>query len=499
MAATQHYAIQPKSDLVLLYGLANILASSGWIDRGFIDAHTTGYHEFAAFVSQFTTDRVCSESGIKQEELWRLAQTIADGKSVSFWWTMGVNQGHESTRTAQAIINLALMTGNIGRPGTGANSITGQCNAMGSRLFANITSLLGGHDADNDVHRAKVSRALGISKHAIPRQPSLAYDQIVEGIREGRIKALWIIGTNASHSWIQQREFNELLTKLDFLVVQDMYTTTETAQRADLVLPAAGWGEKEGTFINSERRIGLVKKVKRAPGQALADFHIFQLIAHYWGCGGMFKRWSSPEAVFQILKQVSRGQPCDITGISDYRTIDERGGVQWPLPEGACDPAGERRLFSDGCFFTDDGKARFIFDPPRTGPELTDAEFPLILLTGRGTSAQWHTGTRTGKSDVLRKLAPGGIYLELNPLDAERLGIDSGDEITIASRRAAIVAKSFVTATVQPGQVFIPMHYAEVNQLTLAAFDPHSRQPSYKACAVRVTPNHGVRLRGRRI
>jgi len=173
--------------------------------------------------------------------------------------------------------------------------------------------------------------------------------------------------------------------------------------------------------------------------------------------------------------------------------------VQWPLPEGACDPAGERRLFSEGCFFTDDSKARFIFDPPRTGPELTDAEFPLILLTGRGTSAQWHTGTRTGKSDVLRKLAPGGIYLELNPLDAERLGIDSGDEITIASRRAAIVAKSFVTATVQPGQVFIPMHYAEVNQLTLAAFDPHSRQPSYKACAVRVNPNCGARPRPRRI
>ena len=158
---------------------------------------------------------------------------------------MGVNQGHESTRTAQAIINLALMTGNIGRPGTGANSITGQCNAMGSRLFANITSLIGGHDADDETDRAKISKILGIRENVIPRQTSLAYDQIVQGIAEGKIKGLWVIATNSSHSWIHQGEFNRILEKLDFLVVQDMYPTTETAQRADLYLPAAGWGKRK--------------------------------------------------------------------------------------------------------------------------------------------------------------------------------------------------------------------------------------------------------------
>jgi len=493
MAATQHHAIKPKSDLTLLYGLANILHSSGWIDRAFIDAHTTGYDEFVAFVAQFTTERVCAATGLSADELWHFAQTIADGKRVSFWWTMGVNQGHESTRTAQAIINLALMTGNIGRPGTGANSITGQCNAMGSRLFANITSLLGGHDAANDEHRAKVARVLGIHETAIPSQPPLAYDQIVDGIREGKIKGLWVIATNSSHSWIHQREFNELIGQLDFLVVQDLYTTTETAQHADLVLPAAGWGEKEGTLINSERRIGLVKKVLRAPGQALADFHIFQLIAHYWGCGGMFRRWSSPEAVFAILKEVSREQPCEITGIEDYRMLDEAGGIQWPL-HGAERPtfnvqlptSNERRLFEDGKFFTDDGRAKFIFDLPREAPELADAEFPFTLLTGRGTSAQWHTGTRTNKSDVLRRLAPAGIYVEINPVDAKRLEIEPGMRVGIASRRATIEATAFVTTTVQPGQLFIPMHYSAVNELTCPAFDPHSRQPSYKACAVRL-------------
>src|SRR5246500_4560328 len=223
---------------------------------------------------------------------------------------MGVNQGHESTRTAQAIINLALMTGNIGRPGTGANSITGQCNAMGSRLFANITSLIGGHDATRKEDRAKIASILGFLESVIPQQPAMAYDEIVQAINEGLIKGLWIIATNSSASWIHQRQFNEIIAKLDFLVVQDLYHTTETAQRADLVLPAAGWGEKEGTFINSERRIGLVKRVSRSPGQALSDFNIFRLIAQYWGCGEMFSRWTSPEEVFRILVHCTRGQPC---------------------------------------------------------------------------------------------------------------------------------------------------------------------------------------------
>jgi len=488
MAATQHYPLRPKSDLTLLYGLANILITSGWINRDYIAAHTTGFREFAEFVTPFTTDRVCAETGVSADDLWHFAETIRDGKRVSFWWTMGVNQSHESTRTAQAIIALALMTGNMGRPGTGANSITGQCNAMGSRLFANVTSLIGGHDAKNPEHRAKVANILGLPEDRIPTQPSMAYDEIVQGIEDGKIKALWVIATNSSHSWVQHGKFNELLKKLDFLVVQDLYTTTETARRADLVLPAAGWGEKEGTLINSERRIGLVKKVKRAPGLALADFHIFQLIADRWGCGPMFARWQSPEAAFGLLKEISRGQPCEITGIRCYAHIDENGGIQWPWPASQADaqPARERRLFEDGQYFTPDGRARFLFEMPRPVAEPTDAEYPLVLLTGRGTSAQWHTGSRTNKSDVLRRLAPEGCYVEINPLDAHRLGIRSGQRVEIRSRRGAIAAAAFVTPTVQPGQIFIPMHYAEMNRLTFPSFDPYSRQPSYKHCAVAV-------------
>jgi assimilatory nitrate reductase catalytic subunit len=508
MAASQHYAIRPKTDLFLLYGLANILIARNWIDDDYIDKHTAGFSTFAKFVSRFTPDVVSAATGLSDQQVQRFAETIHWGKRVSFWWTMGVNQGHEATRTAQAIINLALMTGNIGRPGTGPNSITGQCNAMGSRLFSNTTNLLGGHDFLNKQHRAKVAKVLGIDIDRVPDRNSWAYDEIVEAIANGKIKGLWIIGTNSSHSWVNQRAFNAHIQKLDFLVVQDMYHTTETAQRADLILPAAGWGEKLGTFISSERRIGLIKKVSPAPGQALSDFNIFKLIAQYWGCGEMFNAWSSPEAVFQILKELSRGQPCDITGIRDYKMIDEAGGIQWPLPESEVDatwPQGqdpdrsadaiakESRLFENGTFYHQDGKARFVFGNPSDLPEPTDAQFPFLLLTGRGTSSQWHTQTRTGKSAVLSKLYPEQIYVEMSPSDAERLGISANAKVRVASRRGQLIATAFITHTVQTGQVFIPMHYLSLNQLTLSAFDPYSRQPAYKACAVSVKPQEANR------
>jgi anaerobic selenocysteine-containing dehydrogenase len=488
MGATQHYALKPKSDLPLLYCIANILIERGWIDADYIAAHTSGFAEFAQHVKSFTPESVARTSGLAVSQLHQLAETIHRGKRVSFWWTMGINQSYEGTRAAQAIINLALMTGNLGRPGTGANSITGQCNAMGSRLFSNTTNLLGGHDFCDAAHREKVARILGIDPRRIPEHNSLAYDQIIDGIASEEIKGLWVVATNSAHSWINQVAVREIFGKLDFLVVQDMYHTTETAQAAHLVLPAGGWGEKEGTFINSERRIGLAKKVARAPGQALSDFNIVKLAAHYWGCGEMFSAWTSPEAVFQILKKLSRDQPCDITGIRDYQMLDTAGGIQWPLLESEIAPAVERRLFENGVFHHADGKARFIFGAPAEMPEPPDAQYPFLLLTGRGTSAQWHTQTRTGKSAVLRQLHPENIYVEINPADAAHAGIKTGLMVEVASRRGKLTARAFVTGTVAAGQVFIPMHYASANQLTHPSFDPHSRQPSYKACAVSIKP-----------
>lgn len=486
MAATRHYALRPKSDLVFLYALANQIVRDGNVDTDFIAGSTRDFAAFKSFLKEFPPSRAAEASGIGEERIVEFARIIGGGRRVSFWWTMGVNQSHEGVRVAQAIINLALMTGNIGRPGTGPNSITGQCNAMGSRLFSNTTNLLGGRDFTNAAHREAVSSCLRIPAKSIPDRPSLAYDQIIDGIENGTIKGLWLIATNTAHSWINRKRVRKICERLEFLVVQDMYYTTDSAVLADLVLPAAGWGEKDGTFINSERRIGRTRKVRKAPGQALSDFNIFRIIAHHWGCAELFTEWQSPEAAFHILKRLSQGQPCDMTGIKDYDHLDAEGGIQWPYPEGAGASAKHRRLFEDGKFYFPDGAARFIFEAPRDMPEAPDEKFPLILLTGRGTSSQWHTQTRTSKSDVLRKLYPPSIYVEINPADAKDRGIEPGDMVAVSSRRGRIQARAVLLSTIQPGQIFLPMHYVETNELTLDSFDPYSRQPSYKACAANV-------------
>lgn len=497
MAASHHLALRPKSDLTLFYGIANLLFERGWIDESFLNEHTTGAAEFRQHVAGFTIELVCRETGLSAEALDEFARLIHQGGRVSFWWTMGINQSYEGVRAAQSLINLALMTGNIGKPGTGANSITGQCNAMGSRLFSNTTSLLGGREFTNPAHRQTVAGLLDIPVERIPDRNSASYHEILKGILDGKIKGLWVVATNPAHSWINQDQAKDILSRLEFLVVQDMYTTTETAQLANMVLPAAAWGEKDGTLINSERRIGVIRQVAKAPGQALSDFRIFQLIARACGVGDMFRDWSSPEAVFQILKKLSAGQPCDFTGVRDYSHLDMSGGIQWPYANGSAgvsdsddrpvpDEMQERRLFEDGEFHHPDGKAKLLFEAPRPMPEPPNEEYPFVLLTGRGTAAQWHTQTRTAKSAVLRKLAPTAVYVEINPADARKYGVQAQHKVVVTSRRASIVATAFVTPSVAPGQVFLPMHYAEVNRLTDAVFDPYSKQPSYKACAVKI-------------
>ncbi|MGN6135564.1 MAG: molybdopterin oxidoreductase family protein [Aureliella sp.] len=496
MAATEHVALRPKSDLVLLYALAHALIERGWIDREFIAAHTHGFEAFRTHVARFDAERVRSECGISAEQFERTVAAIGRGKRVSFWWTMGVNQSHQGVRTAQAIINLALITGNIGRPGTGANSITGQCNAMGSRLFSNTSSLVGHHDFASAEDRQKVAAALDIPIERIPDRHSWTYDQILSGIEAGRIRGLWIVATNTAHSWIDSHRARRLLDQLDTLVVQDMYHSTETASAADLLLPAAGWGEKEGTFINSERRLGVLKRVARAPGQALSDFSIFRLIAQRWGCGEMFADWTSPAAVFQRMKRVTRGQPCDITGIADYAMLDRCGGIQWPWSERDGQqrdlPPAERRLFEDGKFYHGDQRARMLFEDPVSPPEPTDGEYPFLLLTGRGSVSQWHTETRTRKSPVLRQLAPDHPQVEIHPEDARALSIRDGDRVQVTSRRGSAVVRAWVTSTVQPGHLFMSMHDCQTNHLTLEAVDPLSRQPSYKHCAVSIRRNPSV-------
>ena len=485
---TEHIALAPKSDLHFFYSVLKVLIENDWIDRGFIERSVEGFDEMKAHLDGLKLDELLKAAGLEEAVVRGMAEDIHRAEAASFYWTMGVNQGHQAVRIAQSIINIALVTGNIGRPGTGPNSITGQANAMGSRLFSNTTALYGGYAYTEEADRKKMAEILNIPVDRIPDKNSLPYNMIIDKVNAGEIKGLWVIATNPIHSWINKKEFFAAREKLDFLVVQDLYHSTETAQYADLFLPAAASGEKSGVFINSERRIAAVRKVMDPPGEAKSDFDIFKGIAKAWGCDNLLKEWSSPEEVFKILQRTSRGRPCDITGITGYRMLQERKGVQWPYPEGCRDTALHRRLFKDGKFYTPGGKAKLLFEDFAPLPEQLDAEFDTVLLTGRGSVFQFHTLTRTGKVPFLRDKSPAENYVEISSEDAGKLGIADGSMVKVSSRRASVKVKALVGDGVKPGQVYMPMHYMETNYLPPSAFDPYSKEPGYKYAAVKLEP-----------
>lgn len=484
--STIHLPIQPKTDIVLLYGLIRLLIERNWIDADFIEKSTEGFEGLKDHVQPFTVEHTASRTGVAEGDIEDLARRIHEANAASIWWTMGVNQGHQAVRTAQAIINLCLVTGNIGRPGTGPNSITGQANAMGSRLYSNTTGMFALYDFESADDRKTMAHILEMPEEVIPTINSLPYHRIIEEIDRGTIKGLWVVATNPIHSWVNKDFARRALAKLDFLVVQDIYHTTDTAQYADLLLAAAGSGEKTGTMINSERRLGVVQRILDPPGNAKSDFDILRLIADKWGCGQQFSQWSSPEAVFRILQRTSEGRPCDITGIDGYQMLRDRGGVQWPYPASDTEDAPERRLFADGKFYTASGRARLLVDPVAAPPEEPDDEYPFLLLTGRGTVAQWHTQTRTAKVAMLRKLYPAELLVRMHPDDAAKLELQEEEKVSVVSRRGTASAYVTISDEVQKGHVFMPMHYFDTNLLTFPVFDPYSHQPGYKYAAVRV-------------
>ena len=489
MASTLHLPVRPKSDLTLLYGLAHLLIEQGAIDRSFIDAHTQGFDEFTAFVRRFDPEFVASETGLDAETIVDTAGRIARGERVSFWWTMGVNQSHQGVKTAQAAINLALMTGNIGRPGTGANSITGQCNAMGSRLFSNTTNLLGGHDFTDPAHRAEVAALLDIPEDRIPRCPSLVVRRHHRGRPRGEDPRP-MGGRHQPGPFLGRPGGISRDPGQARLPGRAGHVLLDRDRRGRRLTAASGGLGREGRDVHQFGAPGRSDQ-EGSPRSRASTFGLSYF--HARGCiitavDELFAEWKSPEAVFQILKRLSKGRPCDITGIDDYRALDESRGVQWPYPSENPDPTPERRLFTDGRFYHPDGRARFLFEEPRPLPEPTGGGFPFQLLTGRGSAAQWHTQTRTAKSDVLRKLYPRDPYVEINPADAENLGLSTGRWAVVESRRGSASARAFVTPTMPAGQLFLPMHDGTTNQLTLSSFDPESRQPAYKACAARVRP-----------
>lgn len=486
-AATQHVAITPKTDIIFLYTIANILIQNNWLDTSFIEKYTNDFDAFKSHIAQFTVETLYEKTGITKEEAYKMAETIHQSKRVSFWWTMGVNQSHQAVRTVQAMINICLMTGNIGRPGTGANSITGQANAMGSRLHSNTTGLFGARDFANEDDRKLIGKLMDIDPEILPAGPTKPYDKIIEGVKDGTIKALWIVCTNPLHSWVDLNDLKKSLKNLDLLVVQDLWADTLTALEADIILPASSSLEKPGFFINSERRFGVFEKAIDPLGNSLPDFEIIKRVAKSYGCYDVIKNFDTIKKVFSVLRDATAGMPCDITGIKDWEDLKAHNGIQWPYTAEDRDKApASRVLFSDGKFYTKDKKANFIFEDFKAEGETPNEKYPYYLLTGRGTVLQFHTQTRTWKAPRLQKESLKDPYCEINEEDAKQLDIENNDLITITSRRGQCTIKAIVGNSSRQGYIFIPMHYSEANLHTISSFDPYSREPSFKTGAVHI-------------
>ena len=486
MMADVYLPLQPRSDLALINGMAHVLLKEGLIDRNYIEQHTTGYAEFEAFIKKYTPEYVASITGLHADVIVKAALLYGRAKAAFIGWTMGVNHSSKGTETVNAIINLSLITGNIGRPGASPFSITGQCNAMGTREAGFTSSLPGYRKFESAQDRAEIAALWGIDPQRIPTSRGLAYPDIIEAAVAGKIRALWVIGTNPIVSYPNIDVLKQGLERLEFLVVQDGFHPTPTSELAHLVLPAAIWGEKEGTYTNSERRVSKANRAVAPPGEAKPDFDIFLNLAAKTGSRAeLFPGWREPRDAFDEWKKVSAGRLCDYSGMT-YELIEQHGGLQWPFPAGT-EKVETTRLYADAKFPTADGKARIFCAEWKPYPEPPDREFPFNLNTGR-TVEHWHTRTKTGNVPILQHMAPRA-WLEMNPRDAKKLGMKPHQKVDVISRRGEVQGVELrVTETVAPGQVFMPFHFVEwnVNQITQSAFDPISREPNYKQCAVRV-------------
>lgn len=479
--------LAPRSDLALLNGLCYIIMEQGWEDEKFIMARTNGYKEFKKHIlANYPPQEVSQITGIEVKELYNLAKVYATADKAMSAWTMGVNQSSIGTDTVSAICNLALITGNLGREGATPMSITGQCNAMGTREFGFTSSIPGYRNYASQSDRQNFAEIINVPEDLIPTARGYAYPQIIDAINRGEIKALWVVATNPLVSYPDQNALRSALKKLDILVVQDAFMS-DTAQIADVVFAAATWSEKEGCYTNSERRCNYAKKAVEPLGESKADLDIVKEFSKYFEgkYDLLFKDLHTPRDVFEEIKKVSKGRLCDYSGM-DYERIEALGGIQWPCNEKA--PDGTKRLYSEemACN-TSDGKANLLAVNWKPLSETSGEGLPFMLNTGR-TVEQFHTRTKTGTIGILDALAPEA-WVELSPKDAEKLQVNSGDRIALSGRRGRVedvVVK--ISETVREGHVFVPFHYNEqlINKVTIPEFDAKSFEPNYKQCAVQL-------------
>ncbi|MEP0214017.1 MAG: molybdopterin-dependent oxidoreductase [Cellulophaga sp.] len=486
-SADLHLQILPGTDVILFNAIARVLIEKKKIDKSFIKKHTVNFEECKASAFQLTLNAAAKKCGIKAEDIKKAALYIGNAKGFISMWTMGLNQSVIGVSKNVALLNISLLTGQIGKPGAGPFSLTGQPNAMGGREVGGMANLLAVHkDLNNPEHRKEVSDFWGGTE--IQAKPGYTATEMFNALDEGKLKAIWVICTNPAVSMPNVNKVERALKKASFVVVQDISHNSETTKFADLLLPAAGWLEKEGTMTNSERRISYLPKVIDAPGEALPDAEILWRFAQEMGYSGF--NYNSASEVYDEYCLLTKGTSIDVSGLS-YNRLKNEGSFQWPVPDN--NHPGTQRLFSDFIFNTPDTKAHFNA-PSETynQSEETNVDYPLILNTGR-VRDQWHTRTKTGKVKRLLTHIPTP-YLEMNKVDAFLRKLKEGDIAVVKSRRGEVQVKVTINFDIREQVVFLPMHWGKIlnndfgraNNLTNDIVDPVSKEPDFKYCAVEV-------------
>ena len=483
--ADLHVSVAPGGDIALLNALARMLLDQGAIDHEFVDEHVNGLAEFRNYLAEQNLGELCKVAGVPGEEVFRLARLIAQSGAFLSFYCMGLNQSTVGMWKNNSLINLHLLTGQIGKVGAGPFSLTGQPNAMGGREGGLLSHQLPGYRTVEDAsHRQIMEEFWGRRPGAINPTPGLTAVEMFRALESGKLKAIWIAATNPMVSIPDLHQVRRALARAQLVVVQDAYHPTETSRLADVLLPAAQWGEKEWTSTNSERTVAYSPKLWEPPGEALPDWQIIARFAQSLGYQGF--SFQQGGQVWDEFIESTRGRPCDMAGATRER-LRTLGSLQWPCP--ATDHPGTKRRCLDRKFATPNGRANLLPRDHKEPREVPDHEFPFVLTTGRLYS-HWHTLTRTAKSDKLVRREPGPFF-EINPGDAERLNIEDGELVQLSSRRGTVQLPARIREGGPPGMIFVPFHWGDLygegnaaNYLTISAIGRVAKQPELKFCSI---------------
>ncbi|UFJ39619.1 molybdopterin oxidoreductase family protein [Brevibacillus humidisoli] len=485
--ADLHIQVKPGADAALVDGMLKVMLDEGLVDWSFVKNHTRGAKELIEHLATVRLDRVAEWTGVPEEQIVTAARAYGQAETGMVFTARGVEQHVNGVSNVRNLLNLVLLSGKIGKPGCGYGAVTGQGNGQGGREHGQKADQLPGYRLiEHPEHRRHIADIWGIKEAELPRKGVSAYEMFA-AMQEKKLRGLIVMSSNPVVSAPNAHKVEEALRSLDLLVVVDMFLS-ETAELADLVLPAASHLEDEGTMTTLEGRVTLRTAAAIPPGLAKCDWQIIGLMAEALGKGSGF-RFTKAEEIFNELRRASQGGLADYAGIS-YQRIQREKGVFWPC--GSEEYPGIERLFEDGRFFHSDGKA-VLYPAAHLLPlESPDADYPLTLTTGR-VMHHYLSGTQTRRTPALLAKVPEP-YLQIHPKTAKRVGLSDGAPARVMSRRGEIVLSVKVSQHIRPDTVFVPFHWGKeqcINRLTLPELDPQSRMPSFKACAIRVEPVAG--------